>query len=412
MSYCLGCLACTTACPAGVDYAHLLETARSEAEQRGLIQTPTRRFVRWFTMRFMFVHPRVMRAVGRLLWLYQITGLQTLVRSLKLTALLPRSIRELEPATPQICPPFSDALIARVEPARSTKRYRVALLTGCVSDLILAEVNRATVDVLVENGCEVFTPRNQHCCGSLHEHNGDLDTARRLACLQINTIDPYSVDAIISNAGGCGSHLKHYDRLLADDPSYAARAVEWTRKTKDISEWLVEMGFRRPLPPKTERSTSNIKHPTPNFRITPTQNPPGTSTLKVGCSTLDVRDKSARTALTYHESCHLAHGQKISAAPRVILRSLPGYELRECAEATWCCGSAGIYNITQPATAAWLQKRKVGHLRATEAEVVATANPGCHLQILNGLRAAGAAQVRVVHPIVLLAEAYRNETKH
>ncbi|MFT3780571.1 MAG: (Fe-S)-binding protein [Nibricoccus sp.] len=369
MSYCLGCLACTSACPAGVDYAHLLETARSEAEQRGLLQTPARRFIRWFTMRFMFVHPRVMRAIGWLLWLYQRLGLQSLVRRLRLTALLPPKIRELEPSTPEIRPPFSDARIAKTEPARSAKRYRVALLTGCVSDLILADVNRATVDVLVENGCEVFTPRNQHCCGSLHEHNGDLETARHLARLQIDAFDPFSVDAIISNAGGCGSHLKHYVRLLADDPVYADRAAEWTRKTKDISEWLVEIGFRCP------------------------------TALKMNL---------APQILTYHESCHLAHGQMVSAAPRAILKSLPNYEFRECAEATWCCGSAGIYSITQPATAAWLQKRKIGHLRATHADVIATANPGCHLQILNGLRTSDISP-RIVHPVILLAEAYSAE---
>jgi len=366
MSYCLGCLACTSACPAGVDYAHLLETARSESEQRELLKTPSRSFIRWFTMRFLFVHPQAMHAAGRFLWLYQASGLQTLVRRLKLTAVLPRRIRELEPATPQIQRRFSNALIARVEPAHSQKRYRVALLTGCVADLVLADINRATADVLVENGCEVITPRNQHCCGSLHEHNGDLATARRLARIQIDTIDPYSVDAIISNAGGCGSHLKHYDRLLAGDAGYAERVVEWVRKVRDISEWLVEIGFRLPK-----------------------ANP-----------------SLARVPLTYHESCHLAHGQKISAAPRTILRALPGYELHECTEATWCCGSAGIYNITQPSTAAWLQRRKIGHIRATGAEVVATANPGCHLQIKNGL---GAANVRVAHPMTLLAEAYNRE---
>jgi len=370
MSYCLGCLACTSACPAGVNYAHLLETARAESEHRNLLRTPTRAFVRWFTMRFLFVHPWAMHTAGRLLWLYQASGLQTLVRGLNLTAVLPKRIRELEPAMPQIQRHFSDALIAKVERARGGKRHRVALLTGCVADLVLAEINRATIDVLVENGCEVLTPRNQHCCGSLHEHNGDLATARRLARLQIDNIDPRSVDAIISNAGGCGSHLKHYDRLLADDPVYARRAVEWTQKVKDISEWLVEIGFRAP--------GQNVSQP-----LIP---------------------------LTYHESCHLVHGQKISAAPRKILYSLPGYELRECPEATWCCGSAGIYNITQPATAAWLQQRKVGHLRGTGAAVVATANPGCHLQIQNGLRQKGAAAVRVVHPVVLLAEAYQKET--
>jgi glycolate oxidase iron-sulfur subunit len=370
-AYCLGCLTCTSACPAGVDYARLLETARAEAEERGLLRSPVRTFLRWFTMRFLFVHPRALRAAGRLLWLYQACGLQWLVRRSKATALLPKSLRELEPATPVVRPRFSDQLVAEVEPARGPRRHRVALLTGCVADLVLPEIARATVDVLVENGCEVFTPRAQHCCGSLHEHNGDLATSRRLARKQIDTIDPFAFDAIISTAGGCGSHLAHYDRLLAEDPAYAERAREWSRKHRDISAWLVEIGFRPPKPPPAAAG--------------------------------------AEAPLTYHESCHLCHGQKISAQPRAVLRSLPGYQLRECAEATWCCGSAGIYNITQPSTAAWLQRRKAGHLRATGAEVVATANPGCHLQIANGLRDSGAPEVRVVHPVVLLAEAYRRE---
>jgi glycolate oxidase iron-sulfur subunit len=402
MSYCLGCLACTSACPAGVDYAHLLETARSESEQRGLLKTSARSAIRWFTMRFLFVYPRAMHAIGRLLWLYQVTGLQSIARRLKLTAVLPKRLRELEPATPQIQRYFSDALIAKVEPSLGGKRYRVALLTGCVADLVLADVNRASVDVLVENGCEVLTPRNQHCCGSLHEHNGDMNTARRLARIQIDTIDPRSVDAIISNAGGCGSHLKHYDRLLADDPDYAGRAMEWTRKVKDISEWLVEIGFRRPGLGKC--SALNVEP----LALNSSSSDP----LSVKRSTFSVERSTpqAPIPLTYHESCHLVHGQKISAAPRAILRALPGYVLRECVEATWCCGSAGIYNITQPSTAAWLQQRKVTHLRATGAQVVATANPGCHLQILNGLCAnADASNIRVTHPVVLLAEAYRAE---
>ena len=368
MSYCVGCLACTTACPAGVDYTNLLETARAHVEQSKVNATPTRSFVRAFTMRGLFTRPRALRAVGRLLWLWQRSGAQSLARRLKLTALLPRRIRELEPITPRVRDHFSDTLIAPVEPARPVQRYRVAMLTGCVQDLVFSDVNRATVDVLQENGCEVITPRAQHCCGSLHAHNGDLETARHLARAQLDAINPAEVDAIISNAAGCGSHLKHYDRLLAEDPAYAGRAAEWSRKLRDISEWLVEIGFRAPRAAAT----------------TPTK-------------------------LTYHEACHLCHGQKISAQPRQVLRSLPGVELRECKEATWCCGSAGIYNITQPDTAGWLQQRKLGHLRATGADVVATANPGCHLQIQNGLRFAGDTATRVVHPVVLLAEAYRAE---
>lgn len=369
MSYCLGCLACTTACPAGVNYTELFETARTQVEQNGVNDAPTRNAVRAFTLRWLFVHPWALRAAGRLLWLHQASGFQTLVRKLRLTAVLPRRLRELEPSAPAVQRHFSDALIAEVEAAKGARRHRVAMLTGCVQDLVFSDVNRATVDVLRENGCEVVTPRAQHCCGSLHAHNGDQPTAKAMARRQLDTINPADFDAIITNAAGCGSHLKHYDHLLADDPVYAARAAEWSRKVKDISQWLVEIGFRRPVAAQGQASTT----------------------------------------MTYHEACHLCHGQKISAQPREILKSLPGVELRECGEATWCCGSAGIYNITQPKTADWLQQRKLGHLKATGATVVATGNPGCHLQIQNGLRKDGDNTTQVVHPVVLLARAYAAE---
>jgi glycolate oxidase iron-sulfur subunit len=397
MSYCLGCLACTTACPAGVDYTTLLETSRAHIEQSGIAASPKRNFIRWFTLRFLFTRPRALRAAGRLLWLYQASGLQTFARRLKFTALLPRSLRELEPQTPTIARHFSDTLIAESEypkpltaenaegAERKTKEivsaisalsavknkalYRVAVLTGCVQDLVFSDINRATVDVLLANGCEVVTPRAQACCGSLHAHNGDLETARQLARRQLDAINPAEFDAIITNAAGCGSHLKHCDRLLAGEAAYADRAAMWSQKVKDISEWLVEIGFRNPSP------------------LAPRLSP---------------------QIATYHEACHLCHGQKISAQPREILRAIPGIELRECVEATWCCGSAGIYNITQPKTATWLQQRKLGHLRATGASLVATANPGCLIQLENGFRQAG-EEVEIVHPVVLLAHAYAAE---
>lgn len=369
MAYCLGCLACTSACPAGVDYATLFETARAEVEQERVVATPKRDLLRWVTMRFLFTRPRVLRFVGRLLWLYQASGGQTFVRRAKLTRLLPRKIRELEPLTPDIRRKFSPQLIAPVErPRDGVVRHRVLVLTGCMQDLMFSEINRATVDVLLENGCEVHTPPVQACCGSLHAHNGDQPTAKLLARRQLDAIDPFAFDAIVSNAGGCGSHLRHYDHLLADEPAYAARAAEWSRKLKDIHEWLVAIGFRKPR-----------------------------GAAESGCE-----------KITYHESCHLCHGQKVSRQPREILRALPGVELQECAESSWCCGSAGIYNIVQPETAGWLLQRKVGHLRATGAATVATANPGCHLQLENGLRAAGSA-ARVLHPVLLLARAYRAE---
>lgn len=370
MNYCLGCLACTSACPAGVDYATLFETARAAAEAEKVLATPRRSFIRWLTMRFLFTRPRVLRAVGRLLWAYQASGAQAAVRRFRLTRLLPRRLRELEPLTPAIRRHFSPQLIAPVErSAAGFARHRVLVLTGCMQDLMFSEINRATVDVLLANGCEVHTPPVQDCCGSLHAHNGDQATARLLARRQLDAINVDDFDAIISNAGGCGSHLRHYDHLLADDPAYAARAAAWSRKLRDIHQWLVEIGFRPP-----------------------TSGP-----------------ASAHGRITYHESCHLCHGQKVSQPPREILRALPGLELAECAESSWCCGSAGIYNLTQPETAGWLLDRKLRNLRATGATTVATANPGCHLQIENGLRATGAGEVAVVHPIVLLAEAYRRE---
>ncbi|HWL16201.1 MAG TPA: heterodisulfide reductase-related iron-sulfur binding cluster [Opitutus sp.] len=357
-----------------MDYAQMFETARAEVEDRGVLAHPKRDFIRWSVVKVLFTRPRLLRLVGRLLWLWQASGGQTAFRGLKLTRLLPAILRRLEPQTPPIAAKFSHQLIRPFEtPAgtiEGTRLRRVALLTGCVQDLVFSDINRATVDVLLANGCEVHTPPGQPCCGSLHAHNGDLTSARALARRQIDLIDVDSVDAIVSNAGGCGSHLSGYGHLLHDDPAYAERAAKWSRKLRDVHEFLVEIDFRRPV-------AANVP----------------------------------ASSVTYHESCHLCHAQKVSAQPRAVLRALPGVELRECSEASWCCGSAGIYNITQPDTSARLLERKIDHLQATHAPVVATANPGCHLQLQTGLKSRGDTATRVVHPIVLLAEAYRTEAR-
>ncbi len=370
MSYCLGCLACETACPAGVDYAHLFEVARADVERSGVMVSPTRMVVRSLILRGLFTRPRLLRLVGRLLWIFQASGAQSLVRALGLTRLLPGRLRTLEPQTPRVLSRFSHQVIRPVEAPKGDKRYRVGLLTGCVQDLVFADINRDTADVLLANGCEVVTPAVQSCCGSLHAHNGESVTACVLARRMIDQFDPFHFDAIITNAAGCGSHLKTYGRLLAGDPAYAERAVEWDRKLKDINEWLVEIGFRIP-----EAKTGNNEAP---------------------------------REVTYHEACHLCHGQKITRQPREVLRSIPGVKLVELTESNWCCGSAGVYNITQPETAATLQQRKIGHIETTGAGVVATCNPGCHLQLANGLKQSG-SDIRVTQPVTLLAQAYRNE---
>lgn len=368
MSYCLGCLACQTACPAGVNYGVLFETARSDIRASKVDASVKRRFWTAVTLRFLFMRPRALRAAGRMLRLYQRSGLESLFRRLGLTRLLPADLRRLEPQAPAVAPAFSDTLIAALEEPASAPRYRVALLTGCVQDLVFPDINRDTADALLANGCAVETPRAQPCCGSLHAHNGELDMAATLARRMIDLIPPDRYDAIISNAGGCGSHLRHYSGLLGDDEAYRERAALWDAKLRDVQEWLVEIGCRAPeAPPFTEPAT-----------------------------------------VTYHESCHLVHAQKVSRQPRALLRLLRGVTLTELPESSWCCGSAGIYALTQPAQAEALLNRKIGHVASTGAQIVATSNPGCHLQIARGLEAAGAA-VTVVHPVSLLARAYRAE---
>lgn len=253
MYYCLGCLACMTACPAGVDYAELFEKARAEAEASRVLASPGRSLIRGLTLRGLFMDLERLKLLGRLMRLWQGLGLQALFRGLGLVRLLPRRLRELEAMTPPVNERFTEDLVAPVTPARSTRRFRVALLAGCAQDLIFSDVNRDTAEVLAHNGCEVVTPPDQHCCGSLHAHNGEWELAQRLARRNIDQFPPESFDAIISNAGGCGSHLKHYARLLADDARYVGRARLWDAKVKDIHEWLAVTGIeaprRSPVPP-------------------------------------------------------------------------------------------------------------------------------------------------------------------
>ncbi len=372
MYFCLGCLACQTACPAGVDYAQLIETARAEVERSGVLEAPGRSALRGVILRWLFTSRRRLHLFGRLLRIYQRWGFERTVRVLGLLRLAPRRLRELEPLTPRVSPRFTHELFTRRYEARNPKvpSKRVGLVSGCVQDLAFSHVNADTIEVLQANGCEVAVPPGQQCCGSLHGHNGEIEAARRLARSNLDAFDLDRLDAVVVNAGGCGSHVKHYDRLLAGDPVYRGRAAEWARKVRDVHELLAEVG---PRPPRAA-----------------------------------LEGAGGGLRVTYHESCHLKHGQGVSRAPREILAAIPGLELVELAESDWCCGSAGIYNITQPEMSAALLERKLGHLAATGAEVVATGNPGCAVQIEVGLRQRG-GMVRVEHPVSLLAAAYRAE---
>lgn len=366
MYYCLGCLSCTTACPAGVDYAHLFESARAQVEKEGTLDSPKRRFWRWLTLNLLFRHPRTLRLTGKILHIYQGLGLDRIIRKTGLLKRIAPKLAELEPSTPQISAQYSDTLIAKTE-TPPVHKYTVGFLTGCVQDLAFSDINRDTVDVLLANHCKVVTPRNQHCCGSLHGHNGEPELARELARKTIDQFEDFeSLDVVISNAGGCGSHLKHYQRLLAHDPAYAKKAKQWDSKLKDIHEFLSEIEMT-PIPVTSAK----------------------------------------RTTVTYHDSCHLCHGQKLSQQPRELLKRIPGLEYEELLEANTCCGSAGIYNITHPKESRRQLERKLDNLATTRSQIVATSNPGCHLQIQTGIGQRGLDK-KVVHPITLLAMAYRN----
>lgn len=363
---CLGCLACQSACPADVKYAPLFETARAEIERSGVLDRPGRTLLRRAILEGLFTRPRVFRAVARALELVQRVGLDRWARG---AGLVPPSLRHLEPQAPRIARDFSDALIAKHERpgGDAPPRFRVGLLTGCVQDVAYPEVNRHTADALLAAGAEVVTPRRQVCCGSLHAHNGDPETARHLARRLIAAFEPLEeLDAVVTNAGGCGSHLRHYAPLLADDPAWAGRARAWDAKVRDIHEFLVEAGG--------------------------------------GDEKVDPADPIDRAiTVAYHPSCHLLHGQRVRDQPLELLRSIPGVRLVPLADADTCCGSAGIYSITRPDMSQKLLARKIDRIVESGATMVATANPGCDLQIRNGLAARGLAKrIQVAHPVTLL----------
>jgi glycolate oxidase iron-sulfur subunit len=358
---CLACRGCETACPSGVEYGRLVEAARAEIENR--IERPWRqRFVRWLVFRKLLPSRRNLEIAGALLYLYQASGLKRLAG---LPGFLPARLRELETLSPEIETPFFYAYYGKTLPAQGQRRHRVAFLGGCISNISFARLNEATVRVLQKNGCEVIIPAGQGCCGALHVHAGIRDEARTLARRNIDALLEGGFDAIITNAGGCGSTLKEYGELLEHDPEYAEKARRFSALVKDVNEFLASIELNPPM------------HVLP-------------------------------LTVTYQDSCHLAHGQKIRSAPRKLLAAIPGLELREMQLSDLCCGSAGIYNVVHTAMAMSLLKKKMDSVNATGAPVIAASNPGCMLQLRAGVKKFGQGQ-RVAHVIEILDEAYRLE---
>jgi glycolate oxidase iron-sulfur subunit len=355
LDLCLGCRACETACPSGVHYGELIEGVRPYIEQN--YQRPLLERFKRQAINKIFPNPLGTRAFALLLKTGAALGLGRLARWEK----LPEQLRYWFGLLPEPGGVTSATLLERY-PAIGEKRYTVALLNGCVMPAVFGATNEATVKVLRHNGCEVLASKDQGCCGALLLHGGDKKTALELARKNIEVFSRQEIDALIINAAGCGAMMKEYGELFKDDPVYHERAEHLTAKMKDVSEFLGSIPLRKPT-------------------------------------------KEIRARVTYHDACHLAHGQNVREQPRALLRAIPGLQILDLNESDWCCGSAGTYNLTEPEMARRLLSRKVTNIKTTDADVVVAGNPGCLMQIRAGLQQQG-SPIKAIHTIDLLAEAY------
>jgi len=355
---CLDCRSCETACPSGVEYGKLVEHARARIEteyRRPWLAHLTRKFVFERLLPF----PGRIATAAKLLRFYQRSGLQTIARATGILKLMGMAQRER--LLPRIDEEFFFSELGKTFPARGARRARVAFFAGCIANVTFSELNEATIRVLTANGCEVVVPSGQLCCGALAAHAGVRETARGLARKNMKAFGNGAFDAILTNAAGCGSTLKEYDHLFsANEPEHTA-AVAFRSKVQDVTEFLAGLGLSAKL-------------------------------------------KAIPARVTYQDSCHLLHGQKVREAPRLLLRSIPGVEFVELPYSDICCGSAGVYNVTQTAASLELLAEKMEHANKTRAQVIATANPGCLLQMRAGAEMHGTGQ-EVLHVVELLDRA-------
>ncbi len=355
---CLDCRACETACPSGVEYGKLVEYARARIERdysRPWLAKVTRNFV----FRRLLPNPHLIADFARVLRFYQRSGLQSIARRIGILKLL--GLSERERLLPRIDDDFFYGRHGWTFPAAGPRRARVAFFAGCIANVTFSQLNEATIRVLTANGCEVVIPRGQLCCGALAAHAGVRDAARDLARKNLAVFLREDFDAIITNAAGCGSTLKEYDHLFSQNEEEHAQARAFSQKTRDVTEFLAALGLTAKLKPLPLR-------------------------------------------VTYQDSCHLLHGQKIREAPRTLLRAIPELEFAELPHSEICCGSAGIYNVTQTGAALELLAEKMRHAQSTGAQTIVTANPGCLLQLRAGASIHNTDQ-EVLHVVELLDRA-------
>jgi len=356
MNFCLDCQACETACPAGVKYGALVESARAQISQEGRENWQTK-IVKWIFLRKTFENRKWLAIAAQLMRYYQRSGLDWFLKKTKLLRIFSKRLHEIQYLAPRIASIPSRKKLAERSVLSRKQRFRVGFLTGCIMDVAFSDVNVDTVELLLQHDCEVLIPPLQCCCGSLHAHNGDMETARRLARQNVECFGDLELDAIVMNSAGCGAFMKEYASVLSDDAKYAAPAAHMSKKVKDISEFLFEIG------------------------------------LKLNASS-GAQIKSQR--VTYHDPCHLAHSQKVSEQPRQLIKMIPTIEYVELPEANWCCGSAGVYNITHYEAATELLDRKMKNIRKVNPDIIVTGNPGCLLQLQYGLSREG-MDVEILH---------------
>jgi len=356
---CLGCLACVTTCPSGVQYDKLISATRHQVERHYPRSLPDR-FLRQLIFS-LFPYPSRLRFLLAPLLVYQKLGLSKFVRATGLLKKVSPQLAAMESILPAVTLKSFQDNLPTVIPAQGKKRYRVGMILGCVQRLFFSPVNEATVRVLTANGCEVIIPKSQGCCAALPEHQGQAEQAQALARQMIDSFADTEVDAVIINAAGCGHTLKEYGHMLRDDPDYRDKAQQFAAKVKDVQEFLATVGLTATLSPISDRPLT----------------------------------------LVYQDACHLLHGQKISVQPRQLLRQIPGVKLKEPLDAALCCGSAGVYNLLHPEVAEELGQQKVENLLNTGADLIASANPGCTLQISKHLQLQG-QNIAIAHPMELL----------
>jgi len=354
---CLVCRNCESVCPSGVHFGRIMEAGRAQLYERANLSTAEKLFRR-VAFQELLPHPARLRLMFAALLAYQRSGLQRLVRTLNL---LPKPLKRAESLLPRLQKPFVPR--DEVYPAEGKLRYRVGLFTGCVMPYVYGPVHAATLRVLRHNGCEVHIPRSQVCCGALNVHGGEQTVARGLARQNLKAFLGRGLDAIIVNSAGCGATMKEYAELLPTD-----EAAEFASKTRDVTEFLASIADL--APPRGE----------------------------------------VRTSVTLQESCHLVHAQRIKAAPRDLLNAIPGVELRDMAHPDLCCGSAGLYMLTQPDMSSRILDDKMRDIVATGADTIVTANPGCMMQLEQGVRRVGSS-ARVRHVVELLDDSYRGDPR-